>query len=452
MKIKFISDSTFLMEHNGCRILTDPWIGSNIYGGAWMQFPPPICKSEDIGPLDYIFISHIHEDHCDPKTIAKLDRNAKVLIMGERPDFISMFLKKHGFSFKEIIRIPSFKPVEIYPGLSVEMIDADPSHQLSHMIDSSMVLHTGKKSVFFANDNSPYDDASRYLSKYDFSLALLPAAGGSGYPACYDNLTEVEQKNERDRIRQTYYSEFSSTVRTISPDRFMAVAGYHVISGRNYAINEYMSFLSDPAEAYSVVYENLSDSERNQCAPVQLEPGDEYDTSLPGEDTRLLWSRAVKSNSWQERKSEFLKSVASKTAYDHDSLTLPDDFNWEALFSVAAENLLKMIKVNDIDFSSNIYVPLPKKDKTVVGCINGSLAKYSVISENDERISPYLEVKPDANMLYQLLTGEFSWNIADAACFIRYKRAPNIFDQPAFIALNYLRAPSAKDQKHAELY
>lgn len=443
MKTKFISDSTFLFEHQGCRILTDPWIGTTIYGGAWMQFPPPVCTPKDIGPLDYIFISHIHEDHCDPKTISELDRNAKIVIMGNRPNFIAKFLDRHGFHFKDIIVIPPFEPTEIASGLSIEMIDADPSQPLAHMIDSSMILHTGGKSVFFANDNPPYEVALGHLSKYDYSLALLPAAGGAGYPACYDSLSDARRREERDRIRLSYYQVFASTIQSLQPDRFMPVAGYHVISGRNHAINEQMSFLSDPAEAFSVVYDSLSQEQRNRSVPIQLAPGAEFDTTQPVVDAPEAWRVALQSSGWRDRKAEFLNTVASTAEYDHDSLTLPADLDWGLLFSNAAENLLSMSKANGVEFSSNIYVRLPAKGPANTGFVNGADSAYSIVSHDDERIEPYLEVSADETMLFKLLTGEFSWNIADAACFVRYVREPNIFDQPAFIALNYLNCRSS---------
>ena len=93
MKVTFVADSTFIFEHEGLRILTDPWIGTTIYGGAWRQFPQPVIKPSDVGRLDYIFISHIHEDHCDAQTIAALDRNATVLLMDRKPNFVDSFLR-----------------------------------------------------------------------------------------------------------------------------------------------------------------------------------------------------------------------------------------------------------------------------------------------------------------------------------------------------------------------
>ena len=54
MRVTLVTDSCFLFEHAGIRILTDPWIGTSIYGGAWLQFPRPVIRADEVGKLDYI--------------------------------------------------------------------------------------------------------------------------------------------------------------------------------------------------------------------------------------------------------------------------------------------------------------------------------------------------------------------------------------------------------------
>src|SRR3989338_1609092 len=135
MQVTYVADSTFLFEHEGLRILTDPWIGSTIYGGSWQQYPPPVIKAEDLGHLNYIFISHVHEDHCDPATLAKLDKNATIITMDRRPNFVENFLKKIDLRFKDILKIKAFEPKSLGLDLKIEIIDADPSHRLNHLLD-----------------------------------------------------------------------------------------------------------------------------------------------------------------------------------------------------------------------------------------------------------------------------------------------------------------------------
>ena len=102
--------------------------------GARVQFPLPVIKAEDVGPLDYIFISHIHEDHCDLHTIKHLDRNAEIVLMDRKPNFVSDFLDFHNLEFKAVHNVKAREKLQIAPDLWLEPVEVDPA-QLNHMID-----------------------------------------------------------------------------------------------------------------------------------------------------------------------------------------------------------------------------------------------------------------------------------------------------------------------------
>ena len=96
---------------------------------------PPVIKAKDVGPLDYIFISHIHEDHCDLHTIKHLDRDAEIVLMDRKPNFVADFLDLRS-NFKKVHNIKLRDKFEIMPGFLLEPVEADPAHKLNHMIDS----------------------------------------------------------------------------------------------------------------------------------------------------------------------------------------------------------------------------------------------------------------------------------------------------------------------------
>ena len=212
MRVTLVADSCFLFEHAGMRMLTDPWIGTAIAGGAWIQFPRPVITAEQVGKLDYIFISHIHEDHCDLPTIRHLDRNARVILMDRKPNFVENFLRHNRFGFKEVINVPLRTQYPIGPGMSVEVVEADPKHTLNHLVDSAMLLHYDGKSIYFANDNPPYPEIDEYLKRYDFELALLPPVGGSGYPAFYDSLSDEQKSMRATQIIDGYHEELKGLI------------------------------------------------------------------------------------------------------------------------------------------------------------------------------------------------------------------------------------------------
>jgi UDP-MurNAc hydroxylase len=442
MKVTYIADSTFLFEHRGIRLLTDPWIGSTIYGGAWVQYPPPGMKASEIGRLDYIFISHIHEDHCDPATIAQLDRNATVLLMDRTPDFVEGFLKRHGFGFREIRKIPTFTQLPIGEGLVAETVEADPEHKLNWMIDSALLLHADGRSLYFANDNPPYPRCVGRLKELDLALALLPASGGSGYPACFASLSEPEQAAERERIVAMYFDVFADALVDTLPERFMACAGNHVLSGRHAMLNRMMTFLASPAGAYRHTHQRLPAAARTTTLPLDLEEGQSWEMPARREvraDAAAVWAEAMDDRGRTEARAAFIAGPAAAQLYTHDAIEVPPGTDWVALFRTGAEAMLDRVRASSIPVASRIAVRLPGPDERwgVADAMAGSVTTL----EGRKPDEPYLAIETDAPLLWQLLTGKFSWNIADAAAFLTYHRVPNVYDQHAVIALNYLRQP-----------
>ena len=71
---------------------------------------------------------------------------------------------------------------------------------------------------------------------------------------------------------------------------------------------------------------------------------------------------------------------------------------------------------------------------------NSEIEDFEEISIGSDLIEPYLRISVSRNLLIMLLIGHISWNIADAAFFLDYDRAPNKYDPELYALLNYLRS------------
>ena len=62
-----------LIEVAGKKILTDPWLTEGAYSGTW--FHTHVLAEAGVTPesfpkhIDYLFLSHEHEDHLDPESL-----------------------------------------------------------------------------------------------------------------------------------------------------------------------------------------------------------------------------------------------------------------------------------------------------------------------------------------------------------------------------------------------
>ena len=80
MQVTFYQSSAVMIEMDGIKILNDPWLVDGELYGAWNHYPKIKLKPEDFTDVDYIYLSHIHQDHFSKKTLSELDKKIPVLI------------------------------------------------------------------------------------------------------------------------------------------------------------------------------------------------------------------------------------------------------------------------------------------------------------------------------------------------------------------------------------
>jgi len=348
MKVTLVADSCFLFEYQGVKLLTDPWIGGFIYDGAWLQYPSPVIKAGDIGKLDYIFISHIHEDHCDLETLVHLDRSAKIIVMDHspNPNFVKKFLLYHELNFAEIIELPIRNQYRACEDLYFEVIEADPKHTLNHLVDSSLLIHFGRKSIYFANDNPPYPELDAYLSRYDFDLVLLPPTGGSGYPACYSNLTDTEKTERAHSICTRYHGEMLEYLRRLNPRLFGCAANGHILSGISSKLNKFMAWPASTASPYQYIRDNRLPHDTFQ--PILQLPGDTVDLNY---EQGVADENAIEFYEDTLRKHDFITKKAADANHTFMSIRLNPSISFPHLISLAHQRLRSYLERSSVNIS-----------------------------------------------------------------------------------------------------
>ena len=69
IKIEYVCHACLLININGKRVLTDPWIMGSCFANCLWIYPPPKKSADEIGKVDYIYFSHGHEDHFQIESI-----------------------------------------------------------------------------------------------------------------------------------------------------------------------------------------------------------------------------------------------------------------------------------------------------------------------------------------------------------------------------------------------
>ena len=106
MKVTFFVNAMVLLESKDTKVLCDPWITfGNNSDSIYYNFPENPFSRKDIEKLkpDYIYISHSHPDHYDPKTLNCFSKKTPIIIAKFKYDFLRRNLQAIGF---ENIMIP----------------------------------------------------------------------------------------------------------------------------------------------------------------------------------------------------------------------------------------------------------------------------------------------------------------------------------------------------------
>lgn len=77
LDLRFVGHSTVLIEVAGLRVLTDPFLRSRL-GPLVRHGPSP--RTDDLGDVDVIVVSHGHADHFDPASLGALGGRPIVVV------------------------------------------------------------------------------------------------------------------------------------------------------------------------------------------------------------------------------------------------------------------------------------------------------------------------------------------------------------------------------------
>ena len=218
MQVTCIGHAGFRIDTQAGSILCDPWLHP-AYFGSWFVFPDNSGLDwAALGDCDYLYVSHLHKDHFDPKLLAEhVNKDAVVLL----PDFPVPDLKR------EFEKLGFHTFYETTDGVKRQI--SGPKGDLDVMIialrapadgpigDSGLVISDGTTTVFNMNDSRPLalDMLAEEFGHID--IHMLQYSGAIWYPMVYDMPERAKaafgtQKRQRgmDRCRQ-YIADAGAT-------------------------------------------------------------------------------------------------------------------------------------------------------------------------------------------------------------------------------------------------
>lgn len=168
LRITWFGHSTVLVELDGARLLTDPFLRGRI---GHVRRVAERVELDATKELDAVLISHAHHDHLDLRTLRRLGRSVRMVV----PTGTRRMLARRGYS----------NVTELGAGdeTSVGSVAIAATHAEHHVRrypfgEDAVALGyviSGSARVYFAGDTDLFDDMREIGPNVD--VALIPVAG-----------------------------------------------------------------------------------------------------------------------------------------------------------------------------------------------------------------------------------------------------------------------------------
>jgi UDP-MurNAc hydroxylase len=243
--VRYIYSACAMFSTPDARVLCDPWITPGIHDGSWFQFPYFDDLYERLGTTDFIYVSHIHQDHYDLKFLRRYLRefpDTRVIIADFDDNFLARKMKIDRIPH-EIVRVLTVGDTEIA---------LFPNHQHAQDIDSAIAVRHGGHSVVNMNDNVYHQDLVDRVLAFapEPTIALLPYTGAGSYPHTFYEVGDklVERAAWKKQVGFTRFGEYCEAMK---PKAIIPFAGKYVLGGRLHYLNAYRGN-PDPIEALTL--------------------------------------------------------------------------------------------------------------------------------------------------------------------------------------------------------
>lgn len=188
--VQFIGTATVLIRYQGFTILTDPNFlhkGGTVhlgYGLTSERLTNPAIELEQLPPIDFVVLSHMHEDHFDRLVQERLAKDTPIVTTKEA----AAALGKLGF--KRVIGLGKWDRIEVEKGESRVRLTAVPGRHgkagmqlllpsvMGSVLDFGPNPGTPNYRMYISGDTLVYDDLKAIPQRFPgIDLALLHLGG-----------------------------------------------------------------------------------------------------------------------------------------------------------------------------------------------------------------------------------------------------------------------------------
>ena len=213
--LTYIGHAGWICSTRDFKCAFDPWLAeAGAFLDQWYPFPDNtnVDPHEVFKDLDFLYISHAHEDHLSENTLRYASRDTKIII----PDFRDKTLhdKLSSLGFRSIHAVKEDEVVSM-KGIDVRVI----KDEAFIYNDSAILITDGSQKILNLNDcHADFSSLRREVG--DIDLLLLQASSANYWPCAYDYEETTkrklgQKKRENTAFRAQKYAKILNARMTI---------------------------------------------------------------------------------------------------------------------------------------------------------------------------------------------------------------------------------------------
>jgi UDP-MurNAc hydroxylase len=421
MKVRYIYSACVVVSTEDMSVCCDPWFTEGVYDGTWYHYPPLADDAVDvIGPVDFIYISHIHPDHYDAlflRQYLKRHPDTRLIIGNTNPPHLLNKARVDGFSPEVTDSLTVGEThLHIIPNSAFEELEN---------IDTALLITRGGQSVLNMNDN-PWDPAQltrikKLLDGKRPSLLLAPYAGAGAYPQTYLFDDDARQQVAAECKKKQFLDMFTRYVNEFEPVKVMPFAGKYVVAGPHSRLNP-LRGVADPLEAAALFPEKAVVLADGGQAVIDLE---------------TMEASAVRTKSYDPAVVQCYLDNLDFPGYDYELEIQPLHGRALPIFPLLRTAYERAIANSCVH--EPFWICIRPNDLPHYYVLNIHTLQKIELRGSVEDIEPRLEIFIDPRYLFGLLTRLYHWNNAEIGSQYFCRRVPDVFKREVHAFLNYLQ-------------
>jgi UDP-MurNAc hydroxylase len=409
MNITYPGHANLFVRGTGVNFLCDPWlVGGYVNNASVWLYPPRRLSVEELPKIDFIYISHEHDDHCNILTQNELPQDIPIYILKMRHQNRVLYDRLLEMGKTNIIMLDPWETRQINSNTKITIFPSDEG-----WVDSSCCIEHDGATLYHGNDNAINEDTQKKIaSKFNIDIAFLPYSGFGGFPAIYRFPVEVRD-SLAEKKKNDIFEDFIQAVKNLKTKYAVPAAGDLVLVGEDIGWMNYYDRCS-PDEVYE-----WSKDHGIQENILVMKGGDSFDTDhgfIPHPD-RDQWSYSLKDQNRFFSTPEVKSEVEKYFSWLHDVHS--PSFQEEVL-EYFREGLSRYNEIAEMVDSKYLF---SVRGTGKMACeVTIDFSDHSVREGFDENYIKMVELP--GTVLYRIMRGDFLWSDAYSSGRIAMDRRP----------------------------